>query len=201
MTRGTVTAAMGTTSCSIDRAPVGPPVHDFRQLFNAILTPDQAAAVEWRRVDVDLGFTLLLQLRMPAGHTATALFTMPEGTQEPHPNSVTFHGSNGTLYLSATPSGYWPDSSIRHFDTARGAWIDVTIAEEVIGALPQVENGEQRQWNQLFREFVADVRGEGAAGYPTFRDGWVAGEVMDIVRNGRNWTRLPDHAIDSGGQP
>jgi hypothetical protein len=48
----------------------------------------------------------------------------------------------------------------------------------------------QRCWNQFFREFVADVKGEGYAGYPTFHDGYTAAAVIDVARKGYDWKVL-----------
>jgi len=188
MTGGAVTAVMGRTSSSIDRAPVGPAVHDFRQFFEAVLTPEQAATAEWRAVDVDFGFTLLAQLRMPNGHIATALFATPAEASLPQPNYIALHGTQGTLYLASAPGGWWPDDNMQHFDTGVATWNEISIPRDVVDALPAVEDHVQRQWNQFFRDFVADVRGEGYAGYPTFRDGWIAVEVTDIARSGQSWT-------------
>jgi hypothetical protein len=50
-------------------------------------------------------------------------------------------------------------------------------------------------WNQLFREFVADVRGEGYAGYPTFHDGCAAAEIVEIALAQRGWTALPERLV------
>src|SRR5688500_9761388 len=100
----------------------------------------------------------------------------------PQFSALTFFGTEGILRLRGP---FWPDGTIEHFAPARGAWVEVTTPQAVIDALPPVEDAGQRNWNLLYREFVADVQGEGYAGYPTFRDGWVAVEVMDIARNGR----------------
>lgn len=75
---------------------------------------------------------------------------------------------------------------LQHYDRASDTWEEISI--------PQAEiNG----WNQLFKEFVADIQGVGKSNYPNFRDGWIANEVIDIVRHGQNWTALPTSpAID-----
>jgi len=151
-------------------------------------------AAEWRPVDADQGFTVLLQLSMPDGHTATAVSTLPEGNHEPHPSFCAIHGSQGSLYLTSEPGGYIPNHRLEHFDPARGAWVDVDFPRSV---LPPC--GDGNSWNPFFRDFVADVRGEGYAGYPTFRDGVIAVEVMEIVRSGRGWTPVPEHLADAGG--
>jgi predicted dehydrogenase len=190
MTGGTITAAMGMTSCRLDAAPVGPPIHDFRQIWGAALTPEQAASAERRPVDVDLGYDVLLQLRLPAGHTAAARVTLIEGSHSPYPNYVAVHGSAGTLLLSGAPGALWPEGAMQRFDAASSRWEDLAIAPSV-GAAPPMEDAVQRQWNRFFAEVVADVRGQGPGGYPTFRDGWLAVEVIDIARGGRSWTTLP----------
>lgn len=54
-------------------------------------------------------------------------------------------------------------------------------------ALPRDEDSTQCCWNQLFREFAADVRGDGSASYPTFQDGWVAMMVIEAALAERPW--------------
>jgi len=49
----------------------------------------------------------------------------------------------------------------------------------------------QSAWHQFISEFVANVRGEGYSGYPTFYDGWVANTIIDSVRSGQGWTAVP----------
>jgi hypothetical protein len=181
MTGGTVVAAAGHARQLWDTAPVGKVVHDCREWFAAPLTREQAAAAEQRAYDTDDNFTVMLQLRMPDDHLANALVQMTSEAAHPHAASLALFGDAGALYLSGP---FWPDATIQHFDPRRGEWADVAVPQAVIDALPPVEDSTQRQWNQLFREFVGDVRGEGATTYPTFRDGWVAVEVMDIVRRG-----------------
>lgn len=56
--------------------------------------------------------------------------------------------------------------------------------------LSWTEDPVQSAWHQLVREFVADVRGEGYSGYPTFYDGWIANTIIDIVRRDQGWVTL-----------
>jgi predicted dehydrogenase len=193
MTGGTIIAAMGTTSCRLEAAPVGPDIHDFRQIWAAALTPEQAQGAERRPVDMELGYDLLLRLSLPAGHTAMARFTLIEGSHSQHPNYVAVHGSAGTLLLSAVPGALWPEAAMQRFDAASGRWEDVAIAPAGGAALPPAEDADQRQWNRFFADVAADIQGQGPGGYPTFREGWMAVEVMDIARDGRSWTALPQH--------
>jgi predicted dehydrogenase len=190
MTGGTVVAAAGATRRLRETVPVGKVAHDQREW--SALTPEQAAAAEQRPCDADDNFTVMLQLRMPDGHLANALAELTCEATHPNGTSIALFGTAGVLYLREAP---WPNVTIQHFDPRQGAWADIAVPQAVIDTLPKVEDPVQREWNQLYRDFCADVRGadvrgEGATTYPTFRDGWVAVEVMDIVRRG-SWTALP----------
>lgn len=191
-TGSSVQAVMGQARRLVERAPVGPILHDFRQLFTESVDWNQAQTVEWVEVDADTGYTVMLQLRTPDGQTMSALFQASGAAAHPHPDYLAFYGAQGTLVLTGPNA---PDH-IRHFDTIRQEWRDVPVPQAVIDALPQVEDPVQRDWNQLFREFIADVRGEGNAGYPTFRDGWIAAKIIEIVRSGAHWTALASHPND-----
>jgi hypothetical protein len=48
-------------------------------------------------------------------------------------------------------------------------WVEEPVPESILKALPQIADDLQRDWAALAREFVADIRGEPHAPYPTFR--------------------------------
>jgi predicted dehydrogenase len=192
VTGGRIVSAMGTTSNYQKRAPVlaGSPPTDWRQTIVTKLTPEQVATAEWRTIDVEFGYKVLAQLQMQNEQIASALFTCTEGANEIHPTTLAFHGTRGTLGLITKPGGHGGDVIIQHFDAQVGSWHEIMIPQTVINSLPQVEDRVQRQWHQFFKEFVADVSGEGYSGYPTFRHGWEAAEIIEIVRCGQNWSAV-----------
>jgi predicted dehydrogenase len=190
MTGGRVLSAAGEARRLIDRAPVGASIHDFRDLWSTAIDREQAEEGEWGEVDADFGYTVMVQLEMPDGYTASVLFHTSLMAPKQHPNYLAFYGTEGTLQLSAIDA-FWPNR-IHHYSRGREAWEEMPVPQELIDALPHIEDHAQRDWNQLFREFVADIRGDGYAGYPTFHDGWVAAEVIEIVRKGQGWTALPE---------
>ena len=73
---------------------------------------------------------------------------------------------------------------------SRTEWEEVPIPAHITEKLPPIANDTQRNWTQLCREFVADIRGQGTGDYLTFRDGWLFQEVIDIVRSGRGWAAV-----------
>jgi predicted dehydrogenase len=192
ITGGKVTAVAGEARRFLERAPVGEPVHDFRTLFGHLVRPDETT--EWRAVDADQAYTVLTQIDLPGGTQASGLFKGSGMADCRNPGYLAFYGERGTLHLSG---GVAPDH-IEHFDPATGAWQALSIPPEVIASLPQLDDTVQRDWNQLFREFVADVQDNENVGYPTFHEGWLHNELIDIVRSGRSWTAMPTRLPFSG---
>lgn len=185
-TGGDVRAVAGEARRLVQRAPVGPPLHDWRDFLSATVAPEQAEAGEWREVDADTGFTVLTRLEMPDGSNASGVFQMSWRSVSQLSNHLTFFGTAGTLQLTGTG---WPEQ-IRHYNHERKSWQEMPVPEPLLGAAVQMEERDQVQWNQFYREFVADIRGEGSAGYPTFHDGWIANQIIDIVCSKRGWTSL-----------
>jgi predicted dehydrogenase len=192
-TGATVVAATGEARTLIDRAPIGLAIHDFRDFLNTTIDREQAEAGKWGVVDADYAFTALLELQMPDGQQASALLKVSDMAPSPIPNHLAFFGTDGALHM---PGSFWSER-VEHFSPERGTWETIPTPQKFVDALPKHEDAVFRDWNQLFREFVADVRGEGFAGYPTFRDGWVDNEIIDVVRSKKGWTVLPKHPEDS----
>ncbi len=182
MTGGKLQSISGTARRLIDQVPVGPPIHDLRLGFIP-LSPKQAERSAWQAVDVDLGYTILGRLQMPAGGRADVLFQASEMAAGRYPNSLALYGSKGSLQLT----GPFFSETIEHFDRTEQRWQEIQIPDEVSESLAWTEDPVQSAWYQLVREFVADVHGEGYSGYPTFQDGWVANAVIDSVRRGEEW--------------
>lgn len=190
MTGGKLGAVSGAARHLLDQVPVGMPVHDFRVSFTP-LDPQQAESGVWQPVDADLGYTILGRLSMPDGNTASVLWQASEMATGRHSNALAFYGTKGALHLEAP---FFPQT-IEHFaprgHPAQQRWQEIQIPDEINRLLAWTEDPVQSAWHQLVRTFVADVRGEGYSGYPTFHDGWVANTIIDIVRSDQGWTTLP----------
>jgi hypothetical protein len=64
-------------------------------------------------------------------------------------------------------------------------WEERAVPSAIIAALPDIQDDTQRNWTQLAREFVADIRGEGYSGYQTLCDGWIFQQVIEAIRAGQ----------------
>jgi hypothetical protein len=143
-------------------------------------------------VDADMAYTIVAQLKIPGGSLASALFKGSAMAVGRNLSYLAVYGERGTLHLS--------DDHIEYFDSVTKKWQELSVPAQVTASLPQVYNYVQRDWNQLVREFVADVQHDEDAGYPTFHEGWLHNELIDIVRSGCSWTAMPAHTpAFSGG--
>lgn len=188
VTGGVVLAAAGETRNDMKKAPVGPHVHDFRQLRAQALSPQEAAGAQWREVDSDWSYTVLARIGAPGTDYRdgiSALFKhsgLRAGNLEDY---VAFYGSAGTIHIK----GAYAQGPLRLW---RGQeWEEVPVPRRILESLPAIVDDTQRNWTQLARDFVADIRGEGYRGYLTFKEGWLFQEIIDIARAAAGWTPLP----------
>src|SRR5690606_21487768 len=123
-------------------------------------------------------YTVIVELRMPEGHIAMATLTNSVYGHSPVANDqAIFWGDKGTLVYNSNWGAAPPDLRLFRKDTAE--WDDLPVPAALLTSQPHVEDAIQRYWNQLFREFVNDIRAEGSSGYPTFHDGYVAMQIID----------------------
>jgi predicted dehydrogenase len=178
---GEVLAAAGETRNDLKRAPVGPHLHDFRDFTRAALSPEEAAQAKWRDVDSDWSYTALCRIGDPAvpEQAASAVFRHSCLVSSRVLDHIAFYGDAGGIHIEgayATGAVYRRQGS--------GSWEEVPVPDEIRESLPPIEDNTQRNWTQLARDFVADIRGEDVQPYLTFHDGWIFQEVIERVRAG-----------------
>ncbi|MBM3457966.1 MAG: Gfo/Idh/MocA family oxidoreductase, partial [Armatimonadetes bacterium] len=185
---GSVLAAMGETRNDLKRVPVGPRIHDFRDFTQLTLTAAEAAQAEWREVDSDWSYTALLRIGDPGRpeDAVSATFRhsclLPAWTED----YIAFYGDEGAIHID----GAYASGEVRLKRKGIG-WEELPVPGDINDNLPAIADSTQRNWTQLAREFCADLRGEGNAGYLSFRDGWLFQETIDAVRAGSGWVSIP----------
>lgn len=184
---GEILAAMGETRNDLKRVPVGKKVHDFRDYFKQVLTPEEAARSEWATVDSDWSYTVLVRLgdrHAALDQAVSATFRHSALNVGKNTDYVAIYGEKGVLHIE----GAYTQGAmyLRTGDT----WEEVTVPDAIRAALPPEADHSQRNWDQLARDFVADIQGTGYTGYPTFRNGWMHQQVIDSVRSDQGWTAI-----------
>jgi predicted dehydrogenase len=192
---GEILAAMGETRNDLKRAPIAGKVHDFRSYFSQALPFEEAASGAWAEVDSDWAYTVLARIgdRSAGVENAVSATFRHSGLRfGKNADYVAVYGTEGTLHIE----GAYAQGGM-FLRTEGESWEELAIPDYILAALPAETDNSQRNWNQLAREFAADIRGEGNAGYQTFREGWIYQEVIDIVRSGKGWTPVPSDAEDA----
>lgn len=185
---GEILAAMGETRNDLKRAPVGEKVHDFREYSTRAGDMAQRQHNEWAEVDSDWSYTVLVKLGgrgTPLADATSATFrhsALPFGKNKDY---VAFYGEKGVIHIE----GAYAQGDL-YLRTSGETWDVQPIPAHITDSLPTEKDHSQRNWDQLAREFVADIQGQGYSGYQTFRDGWIFQEVIDVVRSGSGWTPI-----------
>jgi hypothetical protein len=135
-------------------------------------------------VSADSGYTLLL--RLEGESKASALLQASFVSRSESPPSLTLHGEDGSLSVI----GGVMTSEIKHCRAGSQDWASLEIPSVLTDSFP--EDFVQGCWNALFRDFIADIRGEEHEPYPTFYDGWVSAELIDIARGKHGWRDIVD---------
>jgi hypothetical protein len=183
---GEILAAMGETRNDLKRTPITEKIHDFRHYSKRALTGEEAAQHEWAEVDSDWSYTVLVRLGergAASGDPVSATFRHSALRFGKNPDYVALYGQEGTLHIE----GAYVQGAM-FLGRSGETWEELTIPAQIHESLPPETDHSQRNWDQLAREFVADIAGQGNAGYQTFRDGWIFQEVIDIARSGSGWT-------------
>jgi len=185
--QGSVIAVNGEARNDMHNAPVVEGVHDFREREKFAPSPEEFDQLEWRAVDSEWSYTVLTHIKPVLDHRQPVSALFRHGGLQPRFNEdyVAFYGREAALYIK----GAYATGPL-YLRRRGGQWDELPVPEEITASLPVIEDNTQRNWTQLVHEFVADIRGEGYAGYQTFKDGWIFQEVIDAVRAGQGWTKI-----------
>jgi predicted dehydrogenase len=186
---GEVLAAMGESRNDLKRVPIGKDVHDFRDFAKQAMTAEQAADLKWAEVNSDWAYTALLRIGDPAkslDEAVSVTFRHSALRLGRYGDYMALYGEKGTLHVSGT---YMQGPMYLHTDGP--TWEELAIPLSIRDSLPEETDHTQRNWNQLAREFVADILGKPHPRYLTFRDGWIYQEVIDTIRSNKCWVATP----------
>lgn len=184
-----ITRVNGEVRNDMRTAPVVEGVHDFRNRES--LAPDNVAQgdAEWRSVDSEWSYTVMARLDASAQVLEPVSVLFKHGGMLPRKQDdyMAFYGSEGAIFIN----GSYAQGPVFVRAGRTAEWEQVPLPADIVSALPDIEDDTQRNWTQLAREFVADIRGEGCSGYQTLRDGWIYQEVIDAVRRSDGWFDVP----------
>ena len=168
---GTLSRATGQAKFGIERAPIIPSIHDFRDWSTRAdaLTSEELERAEWRMCDADTSYSAHLHFATPTGMVPVTLISGPEVKMA----QLCLFGEHGTLIAQG-------ETAFRILHNVQ----ELPVPERLIAALPKLGEGCEDRWAALAREFVADICGEPHAPYLTFRDGQRYQRAIEAIRSG-----------------
>lgn len=171
------------------QAAVVPGLHDFRRFQSLRLTAAEAHGLQRRDGEIERSYRALLVFGIgDAAVRASVTYQADIAVPWPH-NGLRLFGSEATLVAQETGPGTYAVALRRPGEgAAEPLPVPPSLAEQVAS---DPATFVQSRWNALARDFVADIRGQACAPYPTFLDGWRDQVVIEAVRRGREWTDLP----------
>lgn len=178
LSSGRIKEASGEAKYLFGKVPVGDTIHLFSDLFSNPVEINEKTV--WREADADSGYSVITRIQGPEGNNISALFR--KGPRDPNPGYLSIHGEVGSLNILGSVF----TTEIKHCKAGSSEWAQIDIPDNLFVPFPD-KNFVQGCWNELFREFADDIRGEGNASYPTFYEGWVHAELIDIARNRTGW--------------
>lgn len=186
-----VTAVVGDTILKVSgevrddlrRAPIVQGVHNFATRRNFIPEDLNDPAIEWGQSNVEWSYAVLAQLRSPfAERPVSVLFKDGGLVPRFHEDHIVFYGTEGAIYVK----GHYGSGPL--YLWKEGAWQELPPPQDIAAAVPDVDGETEQCWHTLAREFVRDIRGESVEPYPTFWEGSLYQQIIDLIREGDNWT-------------
>ena len=181
---GRVSAVSGEVRNDMPQAPVVSGVHDFRYRRQFAPSSADEPGLKWAAANAEWSYTVLAHIhpKQPVQQPVSAVFRHSALQPRFQDDYIAFYGREGAIYIK----GHYAQGPL-YLSQKRGSWDQVALPARILHTLPDVEDDTQRNWNQLAREFVADIRGQGDSGYQTFQDGWVYQEIIEFIREGDGW--------------
>jgi len=193
---GEVLAVMGEAHTNRRRRPDRGLPHDYRQW--KILSEEDLRGAPWVEVDADDSCTVLLRLGRPpatAEDIINVCISCSSGIRPREGRTITIYGTEGSLHYNWSiddgTSGARLRPLISRVSFSSQDWHEEPVPDRIFDRLPRVAHALHRDWAALATEFVADIEGRPHEPYPTFREGWIYQEIVDVVRAGKGWTLIP----------
>lgn len=186
---GKLLSISGETRNDMYVAPVVEGIHDFRERGNFAPDPSSDPDIHWKTVDAEYSYTAMASIEPSVEHRMPVSALFKHGGMQPRfrqDDSIDFYGSDAAIHID----GAYAQGPV-FLKERKGDWKQIDPSDRIMDSIPDIEDDTQRNWTQLAREFVADIRGEGYSGYQTFKDGWIFQEAIDAIRRADGWAKMP----------
>lgn len=185
LTDGAVVQIAGDVRDDLGRAPKVDGVHDFTKRRAHIPQNLDDPALEWGESNVEWSYTVMARLMSPlATKPVSVLFKHGGLVPRFHDDHIVIYGTKGAIYLQ----GHYGAGAVSLHDGA--GWQEVPTPAGIAGAVPAGLGETEQCWHVLTDHFVRDIRGEAVPPYPTFEQGSLYQNIIDVIRRSEAWVDI-----------
>lgn len=178
-----ILAISGDVRDDLERAPIVSGVHNFKTRREHIPDDLDDPTLKWGESNVEWSYTVLARLESAmAKQPVSALFK--HGGLQPRFNEdyIAFYGSEGAIYIK----GHYGSGPLYLFGKDK-TWKETHLPADIAANAPKVKGDTEQCWHYLIREFLKDIKGEGALNYLTFDEGSRYQQIIDTIRKNESW--------------
>lgn len=187
-----ILAISGDVRDDLERAPIVSGVHNFKTRREHIPDDLDDPTLKWGESNVEWSYTVLARLESAmAKQPVSALFK--HGGLQPRFNEdyIAFYGSEGAIYIK----GHYGSGPLYLFGKDK-TWKETHLPADIAANAPKVKGDTEQCWHYLIREFLKDIKGEGALNYLTFDEGSRYQQIIDTIRKNESWVDVSKMTAD-----
>lgn len=181
-----VVSAIGEARFAPRKAPVVPEIRDFRVWRSKEIPMEEAAKLEWRGCDAEVGYSALFKLGQTANPILVTMRAKPGVPTKSPTGGWYFYGTEGTL-VGRGRHILSPITKHSGEDKAE----ELPVPQSFIDTLPRIGDDIQNKWTALVRDFLADIENRPHNPYLTLHDGWRYQVAIEAIRGSAGWTEIP----------
>lgn len=181
-----VVSAIGEARFAPRKAPVVPEIRDFRVWRSKEIPMEEAAKLEWRECDAEVGYSALFKLGQTANPILVTMRAKPGVPTKSPTGGWYFYGTEGTL-VGRGRHILSPLTKHSGEDKAE----ELPVPQSFVDTLPRIGDDIQNKWTALVRDFLADIENRPHNPYLTLHDGWRYQVAIEAIRGSAGWTEIP----------
>lgn len=183
---GEIQQIAGDVRDDLGRAPKVDGVHDFTKRRELIPENLDDPSLAWGESNVEWSYTVMARMASPmARQSVSVLFKHGGLVPRFHEDHVVIYGTDGAIYLKGH---YGSGTLFLHNGSDRS---ERTTPADIAAQVPAGLGETEQCWHVLADRFVRDIQGQGDALYPTFEQGALYQQIIDLVRAGGTWSDAP----------
>ena len=182
LTEGKILNVAGDVRDDLGKAPIVVGVHDFTKRRQFIPEDLNDPSLDWGESNVEWSYTVMARLESAmARQPVSVLFKHGGLVPRFHEDHVVIYGTKGAIYLK----GHYGSGPVFLHDGSD--WVEQQTPADIADAAPAGLGETEHCWHILAELFLRDIRGEQVPSYPTFKEGSLYQQIIDMIRRSEAW--------------